>query len=145
MEEVRVRAVLPFSFFDDLLPCNIEIVKGNAMKLRAYGAKLGDGSVLRSKEYIWFRNGQASLLLQRERIVREHMTGVFPAYAVDLIKKTDPREVVYWEVECVSGDVSVQQAEWMLAVSDTPGLERTSMPLISQDGDPGQYFYLVKR
>ena len=40
----KIRALVPWEFFDTLLPFNAELLNGNAMVVRAFGAKSRDHS-----------------------------------------------------------------------------------------------------
>ncbi|GEM_PF-3089379 len=139
MEKIRAR--VPWEFFHGLYPFNAELLNGNAMLIRACGIQPTDGSILRSKEYLLFGHGIATLV-PYARVCRVDERG---GYIMALTEKCDPRGVVYWEVHSV-GDQLPDAQGWHLKVSiDPPGsdMEGHVRRLIEIKGDPGQYIYLA--
>jgi len=137
----RVRARVPWKFFQRLYPFNAEVLDGDAMVIKACGAKPANGSILRSREYLLFGHGMATLLPYAgvgRRVERD-------GYIVALTEKCDPRGVVYWEVQSV-GDQMPGSPDWHLKVSNFPpdsDMEGHVRRLIEISGDPGQYIYLA--
>lgn len=152
MEKIRAR--VPWVFFDNLLPFNAELLNGNAMLVRACGAKPSDGTILRSKEYLLFGNGIATLLpLARAGLLYSGSanrnttlvmgTGSY-GYIMEFTQKRDPRGVSYWEVQSVV-DQMPGNPNWRLEVSDLPPISDKGWhirKLIEREGKPGQFIYL---
>lgn len=139
MEKIRAR--IPWKFFEELLPFNAELLNGNAMLIRACGTQPTDGSILRSKEYLLFGHGMATLMPYARVCRVEERDG----YIVALTEKCDPRGVVYWEVHSV-GDQMPGTPDWRLKVSNfppDPDDEGHIRRLIGIEGDPGQFMYLA--
>lgn len=138
MEKIRAR--IPWEFFHDLLPFNAEVLSGNAMLVRACGAQSGDGSILRSKGYLIFGNGMATLLPQTKIPGRVDSGG----YVAEFVRRSDPRGVEYWEVQSVP-DQTPDALDWYLNVSSFalgPSMGGHVRRLIEVEGDPGQFIYL---
>ena len=139
MEKVRAR--VPWEFFKELYPFNAELLNGDAMLIRACAAKPTDGSILRSKEYLLFGHGMATLLSYAgvgRRVERD-------GYIVEFTENRDPRGVAYWVVQSV-GDQLPDAQDWRLKVSNfppDPDMEGHVRRLIGVAGDPGQYFFLA--
>ncbi|MBL8030338.1 MAG: hypothetical protein JNN11_03760 [Candidatus Doudnabacteria bacterium] len=113
------------------------------MLVRACGAKPADGSILRSRGYLLFGNGVATLLPQAETLA-QGLNGV-KGYVMEFVQKRDPRNVAYWEVQ-ISVDQTRVERDWRIEASCLPpdsdeGIHFT--PLVEQQGKPGQYFYLT--
>ena len=134
------RARVSWNFFRELLPFNAEILKGNAMLIKACGAKPSDGSILRSKEYLLFGHGIATVLLQMGIAGRLENHG----YVFEFSRKVDPRGVEYWNVQSVV-DQMQEKKKWCLEVSyaSPPDDEERIQRLIGIEGKPGQFMYLA--
>lgn len=135
----RIRAFVSKEFFSELLPYNAELLKGNAFVVRACGAKPGDSSILRSKSYILFGNGLATLPLQKEALERDG------GYFMWFREVTDRPGVSHWEVQSDSNQATGSE-DWNLQVScldPGPAHERLLM-LAKVSGSPGQYIYLTR-
>lgn len=131
---------LPWEFFDELYPFNAELLKGNAMLVRACGTQPVDGSILRSKEYILFGQGMATILPHR-KVGSANKKG----YIVEIVERRDLRDVTYWEVQSV-GDERPVVPQWSLRVSNLPVVSDEDghvRMLIGMKGEPGQYFFLI--
>ena len=137
---MRRRALVPWKFFQELLPFNAELLNGNAMLIRACGTQAKDGSILRSKEYLLFGNGFATLLPWARTA-----TCPINGYVMNFSEKRDKRQVRYWEVQI---DQSQERCspDWQFRLSASqpdPDDEGHIVELISQSGEPGQSFYLA--
>lgn len=138
-----VYAYLPLSFFGDLKPYNIEPINGSGMLIRACATKGGDGSILRSKEFLLFGNGLATLAARADYIRSHGIQG----YAMELIQKTDDRGVGYWEIQSALTQCD-RWLHWQFAVSEEPPSEEDiwldcALPLVGKEGGPGQYIHLA--
>lgn len=130
---------MPFKFLDSLMPFNAELLKGNAMLVRACGAKPSDGSILRTKEFLLFGNGMATLLPQLRPLAQDGVEG----YNVDITRKDDGRGIAFWEVQAAD---QATPTKWRLEVASSPPnpSDRGQVqPLIHSSGMPGQYFFLT--
>lgn len=130
----RIKALVPWDFFRGLYPFNAELLNGNAMVIKACAA--GEyGTILRSKEYLLFGNGLATLLPQG----KEHNA---EGYVMEFVRKNDARGVKYCEVQSVPDQA---RTPWRLEVSGLPPpwTDRTRI-LAFQAGDPGQYIFLAR-
>ncbi len=137
----KVRARVPWEFFEELYPFNAELINGNAMLIRACGIQSINGSILRSKEYLLFGHGLATLLPYAGMGRRVERDG----YIMEFTERRDPRGVVYWEVQSV-GDQLPDPQGWHLKVSVHPpdsDMEGHVRRLIGVAGYPGQYFFLA--
>lgn len=137
----KIRAYMPLSFFDMLLPFNIELIKGNAMIMRACGAKPSDGSILRSKEFILFGNGIATLIPMAKKLEQLGERG----YVLEIEQKRDSRGIAYWDAQ-IARDKESHIPRWSLECSSycpssDDGLHVRK--LVGQNGNPGQFIYLV--
>ena len=135
----RTRAFVPWTFFNDLLPFNAELIGGNAMVVRACGAKPDDGSILHSKEYLLFGNGMGTLLPQATALAQKGITG----YVMEFVQKKDKRRVTYWEVQSVPEQT--MDIPWHLKVSSRepdPDDDGHIKMLASQEGNPSQFLFL---
>lgn len=135
----RIRARVPWSFFTQLLPFNAQLLNGNAMLVRACGAKPQDGSILQSKSYLLFGNGIATLLPQVDELAKD--LNARRGFVMEFIQKRDKRNVMYWEAQCVQGDGLWASASHELRVSSNPP-DEFAVSIIDQPGNPGQYIYL---
>lgn len=133
---------IPWEFFEGLYPFNAQLLNGNAMLVRAFGTQPKDGSFIRSREYILFGQGMATLLSYAKGIkVGRNKNG----YIVEIMERRDRRGVKYWEVQSVS-DQELIAPYWSLVVSDFPPVsdeEGHVRTLIGVKGDPGEYFFLT--
>ena len=138
----RIRALVPWTFFGSLLPFNAELLNGNAMLVRACGAKRTDGSILRSKSYVLFGNGVATLLPQAKVLAKDPNS--MQGYVMEFVQKRDGRQVDYWEAQSVP-DQNLNGSRWQIEISewepDSDDGEHI-INLVGQHGNPGQYFYL---
>jgi hypothetical protein len=130
------QALMPLSFFRSLLPYNAELLSGNALLLRACGAKPDDGSVLRSREFLLFGNGLATIIPYADVLEERGEDG----YVVSVTRKSDARHVTFWEIQSVARPEG--RPAWSLATSRRPPGDRNVIRLIQSEGQPGQYFYL---
>jgi hypothetical protein len=132
-----IEAFLPLSFFRQLYAFNAELLRGNSMAVRACGIQAKDGSILRSKEYLLFGNGLATLATRP--IVRED-----EGYMMVLTQKMSPKDVVYWEIKSREGqdhrDLGMRFE--VSTSSPDPDEGRHIIELVSQEGKPGQYIFL---
>lgn len=136
----KIRACVPWTFFNNLLPFNAELLNGNAMVVRACGAKPSDGSILRSKEYLLFGNGMATLLPRAKNGSLVETDG----YIMEFTQKRDSRGVSYWEVQSVANQMP-GNPNWRLEVSHLPPISDEGWhirKLIECKGKPGQFIYL---
>jgi len=134
----KVRVLVSWEFFNKLYPFNAEVLNGNAMLIRACGGKRTDGSICRSKEYLLFGQGMATLLFYK-RAGHADPKG----YVVEVTARRDSRGIVYYELQSVTGGAT--KFEWLLEVSNVPppsDEEGYIRRLIEVNGDPGQYFFL---
>ena len=134
-----INAFVPLKFYSQLLPFNAELLKGNAMLVRACGAQGRDGSILRSKSYLLFGNGVETLMPQVESLIEGGTKG----YVMRFVSKKDNRQVEYWEVQS-TGDQTNPRG-WTLGVSSEAPDNDDGMHvklLVSQHGGPGQYIFL---
>ncbi len=132
----KIRAFVPWKFFKSLLPFNAELLKGNAMLIRACAAKPQDGSILRSKEYLLFGNGLATIL--PDALVASQYLSSPRGYVMEFTEKTDGRSVRYWEVQSVASQSSGAglldlKVSYRPVPSDGEGYPKM---LIEQPGDP---------
>lgn len=137
----QYRVFVPWKFFGDLYPFSAELINGNAMIIRACGAKPDDGSILRSRDYLLFGNGMATLLSQT---VEER--NVTDGYTVRLFDRCVRPGVTCWEAQSVSRQSALPES-WRLKVSTTepdPDDEGHIRMLVQSDGNPGQYLYLAR-
>ncbi|MBI4093112.1 MAG: hypothetical protein HY420_04275 [Candidatus Kerfeldbacteria bacterium] len=133
-------ATLPLDFFDPLLAFNAELLNGNAMLLRACGAQPRDGSILRSKEYLLFGHGMATLAMWPQHPFafksQEH-------YVVTVTERMDSRKVRYWEIQAAKDQT--MSTDWTLCVASEepdPKNEGEIKILVQSDGHVRQFFYL---
>ena len=139
----RIRAFVPWTFFEKLLPFNAELLNDNAMLVRACGTKPADGSVLRSKSFLLFGRGLATLLPQAGTLA-QGLNGK-KGYVMEFVHKRDSRKVDYWEAQ-IASDQTQSPQNWEIEVSSfepdpDDGIHIT--PLVKQEGKPGQYIYLA--
>jgi hypothetical protein len=136
-----IRAFIPWTFFPKLHPIiNGESLDGNAMVIRACGASPKDGTLLQSPEYVLFRNGLATLVLQIKRLTRQGVKG----YVMLFTQKQTRKQVSYWEVET---DQNQEHTPWSLDVSDThpDSDDGINYKILAEvQGDPGQYLFLSR-
>ena len=119
----------------------MELINGNATILRACGAQLKDGSILRSREYILFGHGIATIAPHAAALSCREVLG----YNMDFECKRDRRGVVCFEVNVSRPQRS--REPWELCVSDATPETSEGIHIIrlcSVEGDPGQYFYLSR-
>lgn len=135
----KFQAFMPFEFLDSLMPFNAELLKGNAMLVRACGAKPSDGSILRSREFLLFGHGMATLLPQLSSLGRDDVEG----YTVDVTRKDDGRGVAFWEIQATE---QATPTKWRLELASSPPTPSDGgqiQQLIHSNGQPGQYFFLT--
>ena len=110
----RIRAFVPWTFFEKLLPFNAELLNDNAMLVRACGTKPADGSVLRSKSFLLFGRGLATLLPQAGTLA-QGLNGK-KGYVMEFVHKRDSRKVDYWEAQ-IASDQTQSPQNWEIEVS----------------------------
>lgn len=135
----ELQAYVPWEFFGNLLPFNAEVLKGSAMVVRAFASQNGDGSIVRSREYILFGNGIATLIPVSDVLMRQGRNG----FIGNFTQKTDVRGVRYWEVQAARPEPI--SAVWSLKVAHSPPDSddgKSNRILCSKDGECGQYIYL---
>lgn len=152
MGEVRVH--VPWTFFEKLLPFNAEVIEGNAMVVRACAAQRpngsqDDGAIRRSKEFLLFGHGLATIIPQvRNEVGRTgYVSGDRTGYIMILTEHRDNRGIRYWKLQSAS-DQMPGELSWQLKVSfypPDPDMEGHVRRLIEIEGDPGQYFFLACR
>ncbi len=138
----RIRAFVPYSFFDQLYPYNMQPLDSNALALKACGAQPKDGSILRSKEYLLFGNGIGTLI-PWVRMGFSSRTA-YDGFAAELSEECDKRGVRYWKLQCTS-DQSQTAPCWRLRVTSSPpdpDDEGHIISLLESTGSPGQYIFL---
>lgn len=141
----QFRARVPWGFFEELYPFNAELLDGDAMIVKACAAKPSngaarDGGILRSREYLLFGHGIATILPHARRYWWQRDECV-----MEVTEKCDPRGVRYWEFQCAS-DLLPGIPDWRLKISHSPpdpDEEGHVRRLIEISGKPGQYFYLA--
>lgn len=131
--------------FELLSPYNAQLLDGNALLVRAFGVTMPDGTIRRSKDYLLFGNGMATLIPWADR----NLLGSPTQYVVTVTKRDDRRKQrggrgsTYWEIQAVPDQST--KAEWTLWVS-TSGIATEAVNdyriLVQQQGDPGQCFFL---
>lgn len=122
---------------------NAELLNGNAMLIRACGTKPNDGSILRSRKYLLFGNGIATILANSSTN-QYNQIYYGDGYIMELCEKRDRRGVTYHEFQ-PAADQMPGTPNWRLNVSNFPpdrDMGRHIRPLIEHNGDPGQYFFL---
>lgn len=140
----KIRARVPWEFFRELYLFSAELLDGDAMVVKACGVKPSngdrrDGGILRSREYLLFGHGLATL------VPRSHCDGNRDGYVMEVTRKCDTRGVTYWEFQS-AGDQLMDSLPWRLNVSNSPpdpDMEGHVQRLIEISGDPGQYIYLA--
>lgn len=151
MEGIRAR--VPWEFFRELYPFNAELLNAGAFLIRACGALPScgdrlDGSIQRSKGYLLFGHGIATILPHARRPCTDITDYYDDGYEVELTAKRDPRGVTYWEVQPVRGQGQMPEySDWRLKVSANPpdpDDEGHVRKLIEIEGDPGQYIFLSR-
>jgi hypothetical protein len=130
-------AFLPLSFFRELLPFNAELLSGNSMIVRACGIQPNDGSILRSKGFLLFRNGLATLATRP--IARED-----EGYVMVLTQKMSLKDVEYWEIKSKGGQDHCDLGMRFEVSTSPPDPDEGKhiVELVSQEGKPGQYIFL---
>jgi hypothetical protein len=132
--------------FNLLWPFNAQLLNDGALLVRAFGMKPG-GRIERSKNYLLFGNGMASLIPW----VDGRMPGSPTQYVVKITERHDQRKLAgkpgatYWEIQGVPNQDT--PAPWMLWMSTFGNSkdDRNNHVLIAQAGDPGQCFFVVLR
>lgn len=133
----RTRVFVSAKFFDALYPFSADPINGNGMLIRACASQGRDGSVLRSKEFLLFGYGIATLLPW----LRTSEGRTTDGFVMEFTQKVDVRQVRYWEVN-IAANQDRTSTDWELKVSfDEP--DSSVRMLIAQPGVPGQYFYLT--
>jgi len=130
-------------FCTPLLPFNAELLNGNAMLIRACGAKL-DGSVLRSREYLLLGNGMATLAMWPQH---PFAFDTQEQYVVTVTERSDRRSVRYWEIQS-RRDQTTDDVAWTLCVATEepdPNKEGEIRMLVQSEGHARQFFYLRRR
>lgn len=136
-------AILYVDFCVPLLPFNAELLKGNAMLIRACGTDQ-DGSILRSKEYLLFGNGMATLAMWPQH---PFMFETQEQYVVTVTEKQDRRGVRYWEIQS-RRDQTTDGVEWVFCVATeepTSKMGHEVKVLVQSEGNARQFFYLRRR
>ena len=135
-----IRARVPLAFFQGLYPCSAELLKGNSMIVRAVGVQSRDGSILRSRGYLLFGNGLATLLVEAWHRTK----GVESNYDMDFTRRVNDKRVEYWEIQ--GRGPQSQEALWVLQSSTTkpPANGKCTTLLCFVEGRPGQYLYLSR-
>lgn len=129
---------VPLEFFRRLLPINAKLINGNAFVVQACAANPGDGSVLRSREFLLFGFGLGTLLMELDGDASPD------GYVMNFEEKHDERGVRYWEVQGKASQ-AILETEWSLALSQhRPSHIEDDLILIRQTGTPGQFFFLER-
>lgn len=113
------------------------------MLVRACSAKPADGSILRSKSYLLFGNGVATLLPQARTLAQG--LNAKKGYVMEFVQKRDSRKVDYWEAQ-IAPDQTQSTQNWEIEVSNFEPDSDEGIhfkPLVEQKGNPGQYIYIA--
>lgn len=124
--------------FKQLYPFSAELISDNTMRVWAYGTKADDGSIMRSKEYLLFGNGLATLAMPQE-------PNTPPGYVMEFRQQKDGDGVTYWEIQSLPEGQADSTTPWNFNIRTIEPDEDEGLHIIRlvvQDGAPGQCFYL---